>query len=298
MSWMRRHPARHIVVDVLGELFNEVYIKAATLQNAVSGFRCTGIVPVNSEILPIDQFLNDPRNTVPDLPTSSSPNFDFDESPNFENDDVPMQSASSDTPGTSGCQKPKSLSIPPSPNCNNDDVPTQSASSDTPGTSGYQKTLSTPRSLNYGNADIPTISASSDPPKQDSHQNCKSMLTPVSFSDIIPVPNIVEKVETKRSEESQIITGTPYKEKLLELSEKRGKKKACLKRKKPAVGGKAKQKKKTSTSQDYECVMCGEWWSKYSTGESWIQCTNCGIWLHEDCTMTPIGYDFMCDICI
>ena len=216
MSWMRRHPARRIVVDVLGELFSEAYIKAATLQNAVSGFRCTGIVPFNSEILPIYQFLNDPRNTVPDLPMSSSPNFDFVESENFENDDVPTQSASSDTPGTSGYQK--TLSTPRSLNYGNADVPTQSASSDNPGTSGYQKTLSTPRSLNYGNADVPLISASSDPPEQDSHQ--------ISFSDIIPVPNIVEKVKTKRSEESQIITGTPYKEKLLESSEKRGKKQA------------------------------------------------------------------------
>jgi hypothetical protein len=58
---MRNHPGRRITVDELGELFNAAYLKAATIENAVSGFRCTGIVPFNKEILPSSAFLEDLR---------------------------------------------------------------------------------------------------------------------------------------------------------------------------------------------------------------------------------------------
>jgi hypothetical protein len=58
---MRNHPGRRITVDKLGELFNAAYLKAATIENAVSGFRCTGIVPFNKEILPSSDFQEDPR---------------------------------------------------------------------------------------------------------------------------------------------------------------------------------------------------------------------------------------------
>ena len=49
-TWLRNHPGCRIYVDKLGELFNAAYLKAATIENAVSGFRCTGIVPFNEEI--------------------------------------------------------------------------------------------------------------------------------------------------------------------------------------------------------------------------------------------------------
>jgi hypothetical protein len=56
-SWLRSHPGRRITVDQLGELFNTAYLKAATMENAVSGFRCSGIVPFNSDILLSTDFL-------------------------------------------------------------------------------------------------------------------------------------------------------------------------------------------------------------------------------------------------
>jgi hypothetical protein len=57
---MRNHPGRRINVDKLGELFNTAYLKVATIENAVSGFLCTGIVPFKKEILPSSDFLEDP----------------------------------------------------------------------------------------------------------------------------------------------------------------------------------------------------------------------------------------------
>ncbi len=42
-----------------------------------------------------------------------------------------------------------------------------------------------------------------------------SVSTNLSFQDIMKIPNIVEKQKSKRSEESEILTSTPYKKGLL-----------------------------------------------------------------------------------
>ena len=60
-SWMRLHPARRITVDKLGGLFNTAYLKSATMEHAISWFRCTGIVPFDRSILPETEFLSAPR---------------------------------------------------------------------------------------------------------------------------------------------------------------------------------------------------------------------------------------------
>ena len=61
MKWMQNHPGRRITVDQLGSLFNEAYLKSATLANAVSRFKTSGIFPFNPEILPDREFIDDPR---------------------------------------------------------------------------------------------------------------------------------------------------------------------------------------------------------------------------------------------
>ena len=149
-SWLRQHPARRITVDKIGELFNPIYMKTATMESAVSGFRCTGIVPFNCNILPASEFLVDPRES-------------------------PIVTSNND------------LSIHETESLNTSSIPPLPSSEPTP-----TSTQLTPN---------PTSSTSSS----------------ISFNDILKVPVIVEKVKPKRSEESQIITSSPYK-RLLESS--------------------------------------------------------------------------------
>ena len=65
---MRNHPGRRIQTETLGELFNEAYTKSASLENSTAGFCTAGIVPFNAEIIPNDQFIEDPR-----LPEAAPP---------------------------------------------------------------------------------------------------------------------------------------------------------------------------------------------------------------------------------
>ena len=50
-------------MDKLGELFNTAYLKAAIMENAVSGIQCTGIGPFDKEILPFTEFLGESHAT-------------------------------------------------------------------------------------------------------------------------------------------------------------------------------------------------------------------------------------------
>ena len=48
---MRSYPGRQITASQIGELFSEAYGKAATVENACSGFRAAGAWPVDPDII-------------------------------------------------------------------------------------------------------------------------------------------------------------------------------------------------------------------------------------------------------
>ena len=63
-KWTRDHPDRRIQTENLGELFRESYLKSATLENPASSFQTSVIVPFNSDIVPADEYIEDPRDNI------------------------------------------------------------------------------------------------------------------------------------------------------------------------------------------------------------------------------------------
>ena len=291
-SWMRAHPARRISVDKLGELFNTAYMKAATVENAVNGFRCTGIVPFNSSILPDSTYLTDPREneeTTESLDNSILPetNVAVDSSTHSSSTLVTSSEPANNIPITE-CEPSEPLTAHASTEAENI----------TPGTEPHAL-LSTP--------------SSSD--------NESTGNTYASFIDIMKMPTIVAKKKSKRSEESEIITSTPYKKRLLSDIENRkkntgpkAKKKETQKQKTEKSVKKVKKLKKKNNkkkvtekennaessemmNEDYECLMCGTWWKDSLPGESWLQCAKCKLWFHDLCFSSDISINVVCDFC-
>lgn len=58
MTWLRNNPGRIVTQFQLGKLFGIAYAKAATLQNALSGFSKTGIYPLNPNIFSDHDFVS------------------------------------------------------------------------------------------------------------------------------------------------------------------------------------------------------------------------------------------------
>ena len=67
--WMRNHPGRRITVDNISALFSAAYTKSATIENAVSGFRTSGIYPFNRNIIPVSEYADDARVNQPNMST-------------------------------------------------------------------------------------------------------------------------------------------------------------------------------------------------------------------------------------
>ena len=55
-KWLLNNPGRRISEYEICKLFNPAYIRAATMQNAVNGFRSCGIVPFNPEVFSDNDF--------------------------------------------------------------------------------------------------------------------------------------------------------------------------------------------------------------------------------------------------
>ena len=55
-TWLRQHPGRRVTVFQLASLSGKAYLKSATAQNAASGFRKTGIYPLDRHIFQDHEF--------------------------------------------------------------------------------------------------------------------------------------------------------------------------------------------------------------------------------------------------
>ena len=71
-TWLRQHPGRSVTEFQIAALFGSAYTKAATVSNAISGFRKCGINPFNPHIFSDDDFaasdVTDMRNPAAGLP--------------------------------------------------------------------------------------------------------------------------------------------------------------------------------------------------------------------------------------
>jgi hypothetical protein len=57
-NWLRQNPGRVVTVYQIGELFSKAYMRAATLETAIHGFRKTGLYPCNRDIFRAHDFIN------------------------------------------------------------------------------------------------------------------------------------------------------------------------------------------------------------------------------------------------
>ena len=256
-TWLQNHPGRRITVDKLGELFNTAYLKAATIENAVSGFKCTGIVPFNTEILPSSEFLDDPRETDA---TPPSPNHSI---------QSPVETAPSTAPSTESIQSPVHTVASLAPSTELIQSPVETAASTTPSTELIQSPVETAGSTVSQSCSLPPVPEEGELSSRN-----------VSFSEIMKLPALTEKKKSRNSEESEIVTSSPYKQSLInERSKKR-------KPKQPAKGRKSKKtntEKKSKKSkdkverkvEDTQCPMCDGFWSEFKGGELWVQCAEC-----------------------
>lgn len=273
-SWMRSNPGKTMSIYDIPGIVRDAFPLAPTPTNIQSGFRVSGIFPFNREIFTDDEFLT---SAVTDRPYSP-PVVDNVQDTQTQNNNG-LQEADNSLQGE----------FVPEPRYDREVTPPQSkircvSTDELPGTSGVTKHFSP--------------------------------------SDIRPLPKAGSRQLTNKGRKCRkacILTDTPNKDELAAEEEKRAAKlrQSALKAKKNSFGNANKKKpenankkkpknkkqakkmeQQAQSSSDEEnvlCLICCEPYSNSLPGETWIKCTRCAQWAHEQCADNDTF--FICQNC-
>ncbi|XP_053600802.1 uncharacterized protein LOC128682843 [Plodia interpunctella] len=326
--YQRSHVGRTISPFEIGQLFGDAYLKAASAQNAVNGFKATGIWPVNRHIFSDDDYL---PSSLTDRPLALnacdvliSNTIATEHLPNTSVNDPPEDNEIDTIIATEPANVQENF---------DPDIPI-----DIPG----DNTIDHPQMQNYSPGRLSvdsdrTISPSvldrmledidSNTPRPEEVLLVKTVIpecvtpTKVTPMDIRPIPKLTapKTSRKRRAQKSEILTSTPIKEQQREIESKKQKvslkklkeKVKSVSKKNPPVAKKGK-KQKASTSNTKKitgsgktrkhaeeksvCFICHEMYEDPPI-EDWIRCDDCHGWAHEECTSYLGKGAYYCDLC-
>lgn len=278
--WMGQHPGRAINQYQVVSIFDKAFKKVATVGNAVSGFKVSGIHPFDNELFTEADFA---AATVTDMfepqPGVSiiSPLADNQDSQSILNNQV----SCCDEVHTAPSNPQKSVSP-------KENIPHQLVTA--PIEDGIEVQIS-PQSL------------------------AATSVLHVPITDISPLPKAKHTQKRRNNAcKSEIITSSPYKCKLQQKQIEANAKMSRKPKIKTMASGRPSLKKKATkcktgdstvhncfkraqkqASKDYFCPQCKEKYRDPPT-EDWIECILCKSWWHEKCTDYDKG-QFTCDNC-
>ena len=303
-SFMKSKHLSQITVYDVASLFNKAYSRIASIEKAVSGFRSTGIFPLQPNIFTDEDFLLDNSTPIQVVHETSQQTREENESPNK----------------TPRAQSPRA-------GCStwldgNGDF------------SCLQTSLSPVRCSSPPEYDGDSISHNETQPPNCSKKQEKStsMVEILNKSSPLPETQVPAKKRARAKQHSTILTITPMKivlegkeQKKQEKKEKQDKieqNKNKNTNKNAKIPTKAKKKArvkrqvfKDSSDEEHihisdkdlcddrsdngdESDMCFICYDSGKTGELWYRCTACGRWVHADCSGVDTAKDYLCDFCL
>ncbi|XP_031342963.1 tigger transposable element-derived protein 1-like [Photinus pyralis] len=269
-SYMKMNPGRKISRLIFGKLLSDAWVLAATANNAISGFRATGIVPFNPHAIPDYAYL-----------TTSEPGEAGLLQTSPERDDIPL-------PGTSN-----------STNDARNFSESQSSSSIVLETEPFANENVTPGKLLDAISPVPVI-AQVEKVRKNS-RNLAEILN--SGSNIQTLKDKMQKKKEKEAKSSMKIQKENKDPKITGKKTKglaiKGKSKLRSTVSSSDTESESSVELQLNDSDDDHnedetcCVGCDEEYSKTKKPVDWIQCLKCERWFHEDCTK----YGDLCDTC-
>lgn len=258
-NFLRNNPGRAVSQFNICRLFGEAYLKASTPNNAINGFRKTGIVPFDANIFGEDDYA---------AALTTDIVLDFQGGQDMDN----AESAISDTvivKQTSNISQIIELEIElvnnttePLPHMK----PTCSMNS--------QNSFAEPQpSCSYFNVSPNMIFP---PPRVQS--------------------STTGRKNNRKRGKAALLTSSPYKKELedaiaLKKPQKEPRKKIKRPKKKIVADS-------DSDEEDATCFFCLNKYSKSKPGAGWIKCNGCSKWAHEDCAGCEEEDDFFtCSTC-
>ena len=276
--WVKLHPGRRITRLQFGELICEAWGKAATTQNAVSGFKATGIFPFNPSAIPDYAYGLD---TTDD----SFEDISREESPSTSSNRTVFSKAVEQTPG---CDEIRSTLQATSSELKDITVEEESQSNGelATGSTSHNCASSLATSAPTESPSKVLLSIAAIPQREKSGSKRRKQQ-----AKLLTSPEHIASVGARKK-----IAGTVKRIQAKALPNKKAKK--ILKYKKLQVArtdssssGEEVPKLDDSSDSDIEidcsndeCVGCGENYHTTKQTVDWIECVRCTRWLHETCT--------------
>ena len=312
--WMRSNPGRPISIYNIPGIVNEAWNETMSVGNVTAGFRKTGIFPFNADTFCESDFS---PSSVTDRPVENIENQEHEASSHQPEALSHQPQASSHQPEASSNQsqasshQPQALSYQPQASSHQSQSSShqepqasrhqsqssshqkpqasrhqsQSSSHQEPQTSSHQSQSS---SHQEPQASSHQPHASSHQPQASSHQKLQPSshqsqaidCTAIAFSPthVRPHPKANARVQksTKRKRKTAILTDSPEME---EIAQKKKQKPPNQRKKERVIKRKENSKMK---DKNWLCIICLTSWLT-SPHETWVQCTKCHDWAHENC---------------
>ena len=330
-SWMRSHPGQTVSIYNVPEIAAEAWLTAATPKNIQGGFRAAGVMPFNPEIFSEEDFAPS-HVTDRDLPSSAASRSasanpggsrtdprsvtDRSDGGSGHGDETGRQEDADDG-GDVGRQEDADdggdvRRQEDDVGRQEDDVGRQEDADDGGDVGGQE------------DADIVGVSRDGmkSPVRDDQKagpsnpSGSKSGAGSVSPYMIRPIPKAGPRKATssgRRKRKAALLTNSPVK-KMLETERQqaqakkqttKGQKKkkptnAPTKSKRPRKGNAPKPRLESSSSSDDDdtfCLVCVDSYKNSKAGERWIQCQDCSMWAHEECSGVEKRQAYICDNC-
>lgn len=313
--WIRNHPGRIVTHYQVAQLFNNAYVKAATLKNAQSGFSATGIFPFNPNIFP--EWMFDPA-LVTDQPATASENI--------IPPALPATSQIYSSPTDNNPEEATEQPVTISENIIQPALPStsQTCSSSSPANCNPAEVSDQPTTASKNIIQSP-LPSTTQTWSSSSSDNCNK-----SVAEILPLPLSSQgNSRPKRRKGSfGFLNSTPELESAKAIV---AEKDAAVRRKDtksvkrqlvPVKDTKVVQPLRQSSrsikkvyrdeddssdvedvedieeEEDIPCLYCNEIYQWSRSKEMWFKCQCCNKWAHAECAgLTKKSKTFICELC-
>ncbi|XP_062714382.1 uncharacterized protein LOC115257818 [Aedes albopictus] len=318
---LRREPGRVVTVYDVATLVNEAFEATATMKNAVAGFRATGIHPFDTGLFSDADFAaatnliasnrtadkNVQTEAIKPTPSTAAQFITFSMCENNSYMTTQDKPGHDDLIQVNGCEL---LQF---------EIPHQERNEPEFGweVSGDSEFLTVDPNVYYtveknGAVTIQRLEATElnelltlEEQQLDTNRNSVSLIdhaardgpdtTKVTKFELSPEPVGPAPVARKRKsqkrkgEQSEELTSTAYRERLLKQSAEKE-----VKNIKKGQRRNKRKKADTNTDTDVLCPSCGVRFSDSIDGRGWMMCLKCRVWYHSECGSND---EMMCEAC-
>lgn len=314
-QWMKQNPGRPVTLYQVASLFCEAYGKAATPAIALSGFRATGISPLNPDIFPEDMYL---PSTVTDVPIAGEETENERANPPEVLNVLGCSGKEEDPSATSAPAKQQEPSSSFGTDISMEILPDEEV---TQPCITLEKETSIADEGNSSNnikdilmeiSPLPQGNARSTNRKKNTYQD---VLTESPFLQSLREREENKMVANARKSERKSAKRNVFSEKsAIEessqiFSEKKTENSEII-RKSARVSSKKTFFGESSDSENEEpfdveddeddcaCLYCNGLYSRSKPREGWLRCIQCRLWAHADCAGLKMSTKkFVCDLC-